>query len=128
MESLYREHILDHYRHPRNKGTLEGADISYEQDNPVCGDLVRLDIRLSGGRVSEARFSGHGCVLSMAAASMLTEEIVGRSIEELQALRDEDMFKMLGITLGPVRSRCGLLPLRVLHGGLGELPLQHLQE
>jgi nitrogen fixation NifU-like protein len=128
MESLYREHVLDHYRHPRNKETLEDADISYEQDNPLCGDLVRLDIRLSGGRVSEARFSGRGCVLSMAAASMLTEEIVGKTIEELQALRDEDMFRMLGVTLGPVRSRCGLLPLRVLQGGLGEFSLQHPQE
>ncbi len=118
MENLYREHILDHYRHPRNRGTIDDADISYEQDNPVCGDVVRLDIRLKDGRVSEARFSGHGCVISMASASMLTEEIMGKTVEELKALRDEDMFRMMGITLGPVRAKCGLLPLKVLHGGL----------
>ena len=118
MENLYRERILDHYRHPRNRGTLEGADISWEQDNPVCGDVVRLDIRLKDGRVSAARFSGHGCIISMAAASMLTEAIVGKTVEELQELRDEDLFRMLGVTLGPVRAKCALLPLRVLQGGL----------
>ncbi|HUV89216.1 MAG TPA: SUF system NifU family Fe-S cluster assembly protein [Anaerolineae bacterium] len=118
MESLYREHILDHYRHPRNQGTLDGADISYQLDNEVCGDVVRLDVRLQDGQVSEARFSGHGCVISTASASMLTEEILGKTVAELKALRDEDVFKMLGITLQPVRARCGLLPLRVLQGGL----------
>jgi nitrogen fixation NifU-like protein len=118
VENLYREHILDHYRHPRNQGTLEGADISCERDNPVCGDVVRLDIRLSGGRVSEVRFSGRGCVISMASASMLTEAILGKTVEELRALQDEDVFRMLGITLGPVRAKCGLLPLRVLQEGL----------
>jgi nitrogen fixation NifU-like protein len=121
MENLYREHILDHYGNPRNQGTLEDADISCEWDNPVCGDVVRLDIRLNDGRVSEARFSGQGCVISMASASMLTEEILGRTVEELKALRDEDVFRMLGVTLGPVRARCGLLPLRVLQEGLARL-------
>ncbi len=121
MDNLYREHILDHYHHPRNKGTLENADISCELDNPVCGDVVRLDVRLEDGRVSEARFDGRGCVISMASASMLTEEIRGKTVEELKALRDEDVFRMLGITLGPVRAKCGLLPLRVLQRGLAHL-------
>ncbi len=121
MENLYREHILDHYRHPRNQGTLDDADISCEQDNPVCGDVVRLDVRLKDGRVSEARFSGRGCVISLASASMLTEEILGKTVEELKALQDGDVFRMLGITLGPVRARCGLLPLRVLQCGLAHL-------
>jgi len=118
VENLYREHILAHYRHPRNWGTLEDADLSCEQDNPVCGDVVRLDIRLADGRVSDARFSGRGCVISMASASMLTEEILGKTVEKLKALQDEDVFSMLGITLGPVRAKCGLLPLRVLQSGL----------
>ncbi len=121
MENLYREHILDHYGNPRNRGTLEDADISCEWDNPVCGDVVRLDIRLNDGRVSEARFSGQGCVISMASASMLTEEILGRTVEELKALQDKDVFRMLGVTLGPVRARCGLLPLRVLQEGVARL-------
>jgi len=121
VENLYRERILDHYRDPHNRGTLEDADISCEQDNPVCGDVVRLDVRLSDGRVEEARFSGRGCILSMASASMLTEEILGRTVEALRALQDEDVFEMLGVTLGPTRAKCALLPLRVLQKGLARL-------
>ncbi len=114
MDSLYSERILDHYHNPRNRGTLEGADLSCEHDNPLCGDVVRLDIRLKDGRVSEVRFSGRGCVLSMASASMLTEEILGKTVEELRALSDAFVFEMLGVKPGPVRAKCGLLPLRVL--------------
>ena len=121
MENLYREHILDHYGNPRNQGTLEDADISCKRDNPLCGDVVRLDIRLKDGRVSEAWFSGEGCVISMASASMFTEAIQGQTVEELRALRDEDMFSMLGVSLGPARAKCGLLPLRVLQEGLAHL-------
>jgi nitrogen fixation NifU-like protein len=121
VENVYREHILDHYRHPRNQGVLDDADISCELDNPVCGDVVRLDVRLSDGRVSEARFSGRGCVISMASASMLTEKVLGKTVEELRELTDEDVFKMMGITLGPVRAKCGLLPLRVLQEGMSDL-------
>jgi nitrogen fixation NifU-like protein len=119
--NLYREHILDHYGNPRNEGTLDDADISCEQSNPLCSDVVRLDIRLKDGRVDEARFTGEGCVISMASASMFTEEIRGKTVEELKALQDEDIFKMLGVTLGPVRAKCGLLPLRVLQKGLADL-------
>ena len=121
MNKLYREHILDHYRNPRNQGTLDDAQVSSELDNPVCGDRVRLDVRLEDGRVSEARFSGRGCVISMASASMLTEEIQRKTVEELAALRDEDVFEMLGTTLGPVRAKCALLSLRVLQEGLARL-------
>jgi len=121
VEDLYRENILDHYGHPRNQGQLEDADISCEWDNPVCGDVVRLYIRLDGDVVREARFDGEGCVISMASASMFTEEILGKTLDELKALRDEDMFRMLGITLGPARANCGLLPLRVLQEGLAHL-------
>jgi nitrogen fixation NifU-like protein len=120
MSDLYREQILDHYGRPRNEGTLEDPDISYERDNPICGDVVRLDIRLQNGKVSQARFTGQGCVISMASASMFTEEIQGKTIAELKAMNDEDIFKMLGIDLGPSRANCGVLPLRVLQEGLAQ--------
>ncbi len=121
MENVYREHILDHYRHPRNQGGLDDADISSELDNPVCGDVLRLDVRLSDGRVSDARFSGRGCVISMASASMLTEKILNKTVDELRELTDEDVFTMMGIELGPVRAKCGLLSLRVLQEGMNRL-------
>jgi nitrogen fixation NifU-like protein len=121
VDNLYREHILDHYANPRNRGTLDDADVSCEWDNPMCGDVVRIDLRMENGRVSEARFGGQGCVISMASASMLTEEILGKTIEELKALQDEDMFRILGVPLGPARAKCGLLPLQVLQKGLARL-------
>ncbi len=117
MEDLYREVILDHYQNPRNYGTLDPADISYEEDNPVCGDHIRLDIRLKDGRVAEVRFSGHGCAISQASASMLTEAIEGKTMDELKALNKDDILDLLGIPLGPVRIKCALLPLKVLKAG-----------
>ncbi|MBS3784943.1 MAG: SUF system NifU family Fe-S cluster assembly protein [Anaerolineae bacterium] len=117
---LYREHILDHYGNPRNEGALENADISHERDNPVCGDRVRLDIELKDGKVNEARFSGEGCVISIASASMFTEEIKGKTIADLKAMDDEDIFDMLGVKLGPSRTNCAVLPLRVLQEGLAQ--------
>ena len=117
MEDLYREVILDHYQNPRNYGTLEPADISYEEDNPVCGDHIRLDLRLHDGRVTDVRFSGHGCAISQASASMLTEEIQGKTLDELKAFSKDDLLGLLGIPLGPVRIKCALLSLKVLKAG-----------
>jgi nitrogen fixation NifU-like protein len=117
VEDLYREVILDHYQNPRNYGTLEQPDISYEEDNPVCGDHIRLDLRLNDGRVSEVRFSGHGCAISQASASMLTEAIQGKTLEELKAFGKEELLDLLGIPLGPVRLKCALLSLKVLKAG-----------
>jgi nitrogen fixation NifU-like protein len=121
MSDLYRENILDHYGNPRNEGVLENPDISRERQNPVCGDVVRLDIKLEDGRVKEARFRGQGCVISMASASMFTEEIKGKTISELQELDEEDIFDMLGVELGPSRVHCGVLPLKVMQEALAEL-------
>lgn len=118
--NLYREHILDHYGNPRNEGVLENPDISHERDNPVCGDVVRLDIKLEDGKVSEATFSGEGCVISMASASMFTEEIQGKTMADLEAMDDADIFEMLGVDLGPSRANCALLPLRVLQEALAQ--------
>lgn len=120
MSDLYRERILDHYGHPRNEGVLEDADMSCERENPLCGDVVRLDIKVEDGKVSEAMFSGQGCVISMASASMFTEEIRGKTIEELKEMDEEDVLGMLRVDLGPSRFQCGVLPLRVLQGCLRE--------
>jgi nitrogen fixation NifU-like protein len=120
MSDLYRENILDHYGNPRNEGVLEDADISHERQNPVCGDVVRLDIKLENGKVKEARFQGQGCVISMASASMFTEKIKGKTISELQELDEDDIFDMLGVELGPSRFHCAVLPLRVLEEALAE--------
>jgi nitrogen fixation NifU-like protein len=118
MEDLYRENILDHYQNPRNYGTLEDPDISYEDDNPLCGDVIRIDVKLDDqDRVTAVRFSGEGCAISQASASMLTEEIVGKSLEEIKHFSKDELLDMLGIQLGPVRLKCALLSLKVLKAG-----------
>ena len=117
MEDLYRDNIIDHYQNPRNYGTLEHPDISYEDSNPVCGDEIRIDLQVQGGKVADARFSGHGCSISQASASMLTEEIIGKTLEEVRQIDKQYLLDMLGIPLGPVRLKCALLSLKVLKAG-----------
>lgn len=118
MDDFYREYILDHYKNPRNYGTLENPDISYEEDNPVCGDRVRIDIKLEDNRIADIRFQGEGCAISQASASILTEMVKGKTLEEVRQLSKEDLLKQLGISLGPVRIKCALLSLKVLKAGV----------
>uniref|UniRef100_A0A832I2G2 SUF system NifU family Fe-S cluster assembly protein n=1 Tax=Eiseniibacteriota bacterium TaxID=2212470 RepID=A0A832I2G2_UNCEI len=118
LEDLYRENILDHYRHPRHHGTLEAPDVSYEDANPLCGDRIRMDFRIRDGRIAEVRFTGTGCSISQAAASMLCERLEGMSLEEARALSRDDVLDMIGIELGPVRLKCALLALKTLKAGL----------
>ena len=113
MDELFRDHILDHYRHPRCHGTLANPDISVEDANPLCGDKLRMDFRFADGRVAEVRFSGSGCSISQASASLVCEAIEGRPIEEVKALTRQDVLDLLGIDdLGPVRSKCAMLALK----------------
>ena len=107
--NIYEEDILDHYENPSNYGTLEEPDISYEEDNPLCGDQIRMDLEVEDGVIKDVRFSGHGCTISQAAASMLTEEVKGQALEDVKKLTKDDILEMLGIPLGPVRLKCGLL-------------------
>jgi nitrogen fixation NifU-like protein len=118
MDDLYRELILDHYKNPRNSGLLDPADISYEDDNPVCGDHIRLTLRLDENDVvTEVGWEGQGCAISQASASMLYETLVGKSLEEIRSITKEDILEMLGVQLGPVRLKCALLSLKVLKAG-----------
>ena len=118
MEDLFRENILDHYKHPRNHGTLEHPDITFEDANPLCGDRIRMDINVRDGRIDQVRFSGIGCSISRAAASMLCEAVEGKTLEEVKKLSRDDVLEMLGIELGPVRLKCGMLALKTLKSGV----------
>ncbi len=119
MDDLYRELILDRYKHPRMRGALDPHDFSYEDDNPLCGDRIRIDVRVDqDGRIAEAAFSGSGCAISQASADLLTESIVGKTLDEVKALTKDDILEMLGIELGPVRLKCALLSLKVLKAGV----------
>ncbi len=118
LDDFYRQVILDHYQNPRNYGTIENPDISAEDSNPLCGDEIRIDLKLKDGKVDQVRFSGKGCSISKAAASMLTEAIEGKSLEEVKQLGRDDILEMLGIELGPVRLKCALLALKTLKVGV----------
>lgn len=119
MEDLYREVIIEHYKNPQFRGTLDPHDISFEDENPLCGDHIRIDLRVDeNGRVVEAAFSGHGCAISQASADLLLESIIGRTLEEVKQLGKQDILDNLGIELGPVRLKCALLPLKVLKAGV----------
>jgi nitrogen fixation NifU-like protein len=119
MDDLYREQIIDRYKYPLMKGTLEPNDYSYEDDNPLCGDRIRIDLRVDDKDiVTEAAFSGTGCAISQAAADLLMESIVGKSLDDVKALTKEDILELLAIELGPVRLKCALLSLKVLKAGI----------
>ena len=117
-ESLYREIILDHYRSPRNFGTLDPNDYTYEDTNPLCGDEIRMDVRVKDGIVDEVAFSGRGCAISQASASILTEMVVGQPLEEVKKISKDDLLDELGIPVSPARLKCALLGLKVLKAGI----------
>jgi len=127
MDDLYREQIIDRYKNPRMRGKLDPHDYSYEDDNPLCGDHVRIDLRVDGeGRVSAAAFSGEGCAISQASADLLMESVIGKPLEEVKGYDKQALLEMLGIELGPVRMKCALLSLKVLKAGV--YGLEHLEE
>ncbi len=117
-DSIYREIILDHYKNPRNKGTLDPHDFTAEDVNPLCGDEIRIDLRFTDGIVSDVKFEGRGCAVSQASASILTEMIEGKSLQELKALTKDDLLEEIGIPVSPARLKCVLLSLNVLRASL----------
>jgi nitrogen fixation protein NifU and related proteins len=118
---LYQEQILDHYKHPRNKGGLAGAGMEARDTNPLCGDEVILRLKVDGShRISDVRFEGQGCAISQASASMLTTIVKGKTVPEAEAIDRDAILKALGIPLSAVRLKCALLSLTVLRLALGK--------
>ena len=120
MTALYSEVILDHFRHQRNYGSLSNPDVTYEDYNQLCGDRIRVEVKLNSSIVEEARFKGDGCAISVAAASLLTELIVNSAVEDVEAISDEKFLATLESEITPSRLQCALLPLQALRSGLRE--------
>jgi nitrogen fixation NifU-like protein len=119
MYDMYRENILDHGMNPRNKGILDSPTIDYEVSNPLCGDRLRLTLRVNEDRiVTEIGWDGEGCAISQAAASMLGEEILGKSLDDAQKITQDHVFDLLGIPISQNRVKCALLGLKALHIGI----------
>ncbi|MBI2404645.1 SUF system NifU family Fe-S cluster assembly protein [Candidatus Gottesmanbacteria bacterium] len=115
---MYREIILDHYKHPRNFGTLAKPDASAQEYNATCGDRIRMEVRISKGNIKDIKFSGVGCAISQASASMLTEKVKRMDTNAVMKLATEDMLALLETTLTPSRIKCAVLPLEVLQKAL----------
>ncbi|MBI3522586.1 MAG: SUF system NifU family Fe-S cluster assembly protein [Chloroflexi bacterium] len=126
MDDMYRDYILDHYKNPRNFGELDGATHTYHDTNPLCGDEITMFLLVDDhDTVKDVRFTGRGCAISQASASILTEEVKGKSLEELRTIDREHVLQNLGITVSPARVKCALLSLKALKGsawGLTEWP------
>jgi nitrogen fixation NifU-like protein len=118
MDELAQANLLDHYRYPRNNGVLERATVSREEHNPLCGDRVRLDLLIKDGRIEDIRFSGRGCTISQASASMLTEALKGQQVEEAKVFGKEQLLDLIGIPIGYTRMKCALLSLKALKVGI----------
>lgn len=122
-DSIYREQIIDLYENPLNYGALEPADFVYEEDNPLCGDVIQIAVRLDEDqRVTEVKWEGQGCAISQASASLLTEEIKGMTLDDVKAFSKEELLDLLGIQLSMTRVKCALLSLKVLKAGAYGMP------
>ena len=125
MDDMYRDYILDHYKNPRNSGELPGATNTYKDNNPLCGDEITMSLLIDDDRVKDVRFQGKGCAISQASASILTEEIKGKTLDEVKAIDRQHILENLGIPISPARVKCALLGLKTLKGaawGLSEWP------
>ncbi|HEX4307833.1 MAG TPA: SUF system NifU family Fe-S cluster assembly protein [Solirubrobacterales bacterium] len=113
MDELYRDQILEHYKRPHNFGVVEGADLEFEDTNPFCGDEQHVTIKLDDDRVVEVAFEGKGCAISTAATSLLTDELVGKTREEVLRLPKEYVLELLGIDISATRMKCAMLGLKI---------------
>ena len=118
MDDLYRDYILEHYRRPHNFGVLEDATTSHEGANPLCGDRITLQLRVKDGAIDAVAFTGRGCAISQASASLLTDEIKGKPVETAASITSSDVLDLLGIEISPARMKCALLSLDTLQRAL----------
>ncbi|HTC86111.1 MAG TPA: SUF system NifU family Fe-S cluster assembly protein [Candidatus Acidoferrum sp.] len=121
MDDLYRDYILEHSRRPHNFHVLEAPSASYEGSNPLCGDRITLQLAVHDGIVDQVGFTGRGCAISQASASLLTDEIKGKPLDEVEAFRADELLDLLGIEIGPARLKCAMLSHDTLKHALAEL-------
>lgn len=123
--NIYLENIIDLYKNPLNQGQLENPSVSYRANSPLCGDDISVDLLIENKKVADVKHHGVGCAISQASISLLTEQIKGRSLDEVLKISPEEIVEMLGIELGPVRLKCALLGLEAIHQAIGEFKKRH---
>jgi nitrogen fixation NifU-like protein len=125
---LYAENVLDHYRHPRNTGNLPKASVRHREENLSCGDDLTIELEIACGRITKVRWQGTGCAISQAAMSILSEELVGKTTDEIETLAPDEIRTMLGVPVGPRRIKCALLCLHTLKNALKKWRKEPLQD
>lgn len=120
-EEIYKENIIDHYKNPRNKKELSQYTCNRTEANPLCGDKISIYLHISTGKVADVSFQGHGCAISQASASLLTDQIKGKDLSTVRSLTEKDIQSLLGIPLSPIRMNCAVLSLKTIHKALEEL-------
>ena len=120
MDDLYRDYILEHYRRPHNFGVIEEPTARYEGANPLCGDRITMMLGIRDGVVADVMFTGRGCAISQASASLLTDEVKGKPVAEVEKLTSQDLLDLIGIEISPARLKCALLSLDTLEHALAE--------
>jgi nitrogen fixation NifU-like protein len=129
---IYKDIILDYYRNPRNFGDLPNADVRAKDSNPLCGDIIEMQLKITDGKVDDVRFKGKGCAISQASASMLTEVVKGMTLDEIKNMGKTDVLNLLGIDPGPTRIKCALLGLKVVklgvYGYLGQAITEEVKQ
>ncbi|MBI4360491.1 SUF system NifU family Fe-S cluster assembly protein [Candidatus Micrarchaeota archaeon] len=111
---MYREQILEHYKHPHNKGRLSDADTSVKDANPLCADEIEVFLKISNNKIQDVKFDGIGCAISTAATSLLTDHVKGMSLDDVKKVSRDDVFKLLGVPVSPARTKCALLSLKAI--------------
>lgn len=129
---IYKDIILDYYRNPRNFGDLPNPDVRAKDSNPLCGDIIEMQLKIKDGKVEDVRFKGKGCAISQASASMLTEVVKGKTLDDIKAMSKADVLNLLGIDPGPTRIKCALLGLKVIklgvYGYLGQSITEEVEQ
>ena len=125
---MYREQILDHYKNPHHKGQMENPDAHFRDSNPLCADEFEVFLKIKDGKIEDVRFDGQGCAISTAAASLVSDHVKGKTLEQVKALTREDVFAIIGVPLSPARVKCALLFYKVLKSALYAYWGEKLQE